>query len=92
MRISPSPVCDVDEQDSQPFDGTGMPRRERSRRCEVPYVCEICRFFLPSHCGLADAISLQQRFADGTVAKLLRSDGCSKESTRRCSRHRARET
>src|SRR5882757_8422517 len=55
-------------------------RRERSRTCEVPYVWENCRFFLPSHCGLADAISLQQVFADASVAKLLRSDGCIKES------------
>jgi hypothetical protein len=52
---------------------------------------EICRFFLPSHSGLADAISVQHVFADASVAKLLRTDGCIKESHRRPSRHRARE-
>src|SRR5262245_17934868 len=55
-------------------------------------MCDDSRFFLPSHSGLGDAITLQHVFADAGGAKLLRSGGHTKKTTSRSSRHRARET
>jgi hypothetical protein len=46
--------------------------RERFCTCEVPLTAPI---FLPSCCGLADAISHKQIFIELDVAAMLRSDG-----------------
>jgi len=46
--------------------------RERFRMCEVPLAASI---FLPSCCGLADAIPLKQIVFKLDAAAMLRSDG-----------------
>jgi hypothetical protein len=45
---------------------------ERFRTCEVPIAVSI---FLPSRCGLVDAISHKQIFIKFDAAAMLRSDG-----------------
>jgi hypothetical protein len=70
MRISPSPVLAFVEHSPSFRVGTGMPKLERSRMCEVPSSSALL-----AHCGPSDAISSDQSFNDANAAKLLRSDG-----------------
>jgi hypothetical protein len=49
--------------------------RERFCVCEVPLTAPI---FLPSRCGLADAISHKQIFIKLDAAAMLRSDGAAR--------------
>jgi len=46
--------------------------RERLRICEVPIAAPI---FLPSRCGLSDAICCKQIFINVDAAGMLRGDG-----------------
>jgi hypothetical protein len=62
MRISASPVFAFVERSPSLRVGAGMPKRERSRMCEVPSNSAL----LP-HCGLADVISLNQFFTDAML-------------------------
>src|ERR1044072_3119328 len=50
---------------------------ERFRMCEVPLNALI---FLPSRCGLADAISLEQIFIKFDAAAMLRGHGAASRS------------
>src|SRR3954469_12039185 len=70
MRISPSPVFAFVEHSPWLRVGTGVPKLERSRMCEVPLGTRTS-----SHCRLADAIATNQIVHNGNAAKLLRSDG-----------------
>jgi hypothetical protein len=68
----------MDERKPHHAAGTGMPRRERFRICEVPQKTAL----LPYR-GLADAITPNQIiFTVTNAARLLRSDGSTMELLR----------
>src|SRR6266566_4673493 len=69
MRIYPSPLL-VMEIKAPLRVGTGMPRRERFRICEVPHSAALL-----SHRGLAHAITPHQTLVTINAAQLLRGDG-----------------
>jgi hypothetical protein len=78
MRIYASPMLSFGNKRPLSLDGTGMPRRERLRMCEVP---EHAHFF---HTAVSlMPISCDQIFFNVSAAKLLRSDGSAAENSKR---------
>src|SRR3977135_2519063 len=70
MRISPSHIVVVINNSAPPTsDGTGVAEGT------FPHLRSSPRRVLLPHCGLADAISPDQIFANADAAGLLRSDG-----------------